>query len=97
MYDSNLIVISRKIHATPQKDIVTAGNLGISQSPTHGRVKCNIDASFFDQFNRKGIYICIRDEDDIFELAKTIYPYFSDVFGSNGGSFGSILCYGMVN
>jgi len=29
------------------------------QPPSHGRVKCNIDAAFFDQFNKTGIDICI--------------------------------------
>jgi len=70
----NLTVISGQRRATPQNDIVTTGNPGISQPrwqpPTHGRVKCNIDASLSDKFNRKGIDFCSRDEDDIFVLAK---------------------------
>jgi ribonuclease HI len=42
------------------------------QPPTRGRVKCNVDAAFSDQFNKTGIGICLRDEDGTFILAQTI-------------------------
>jgi ribonuclease HI len=42
------------------------------QPPSLGRVKCNIDAAFSDQFNKTGIGICIRDEDGTFILAQSI-------------------------
>ena len=35
-------------------------------------MKYNVDASFFDQFNRTGIWICLYDDEGIFVLEKTI-------------------------
>jgi hypothetical protein len=40
--------------------------------PAQGRFKCNIDATFSSSHNRTGIGICIRDEEGIFVLAKTV-------------------------
>jgi len=42
------------------------------QSPSHGRVKCNVDAAFSDQRNITGVGICIRDDEGTFVLAKVI-------------------------
>jgi hypothetical protein len=42
------------------------------QRPHRGRLKCNIDASFFESLNRNGIGMCIRDAEGIFVLAKTL-------------------------
>jgi hypothetical protein len=36
------------------------------------RIKCDIDASFFSSWNRIGICICLRDEDGVYVLAKTM-------------------------
>jgi hypothetical protein len=36
-----------------------------------GQVKCNVDASFSSQNNKVGTYICIRDDQGVFILAKT--------------------------
>lgn len=49
------------------------------QSPSTKRFKCNVDATFSDQFQRTGIGICVRDELGTFVLAKVqqfghIYP-----------------------
>jgi len=32
------------------------------QSPSNGRLKCNIDASFSHSLTRTGISMCVRDE-----------------------------------
>jgi len=45
--------------------------------PSVGRFKCNIDASFSESLNMVGIGMCIRDENDIFVLAKQ--EYFSPI------------------
>lgn len=42
------------------------------QPPEHGRMKCNVDAAFFSQRNKTGVGICIRDEDGVFVLARTV-------------------------
>jgi len=39
--------------------------------PTHGRCKCNIDASFSSSTNMVGIGICLRDDRGEFISAKT--------------------------
>jgi ribonuclease HI len=40
-------------------------------TPPHGRLKCNIDASFSESLNKTGIGMCIRDAEGTFVLAKT--------------------------
>jgi hypothetical protein len=42
------------------------------QPPSRGRMKCNVDAAFSDQFNKTDIGICIRDEEGTFILAQSI-------------------------
>jgi ribonuclease HI len=42
------------------------------QPPTHGRVKCNTDAAFYEHRNSMGIGLCIRDDEGTFILAKVI-------------------------
>ena len=42
------------------------------QPPASGRLKCNIDAAFSAHRNRTGIGICLRDEEGVFVLAKTV-------------------------
>jgi hypothetical protein len=42
------------------------------QRPHHGRMKRNIDASFFESFNRTGKRMCIRDAEGTFDLTKTL-------------------------
>jgi len=42
------------------------------QPPEHGRMKCNVDAAFSSQHNKTGISICIRDENGVFVLARTV-------------------------
>jgi len=42
------------------------------QPPEHGRMKCNVDAAFSSQRNKTGVGICIRDEDGVFVLARTV-------------------------
>ncbi|XP_024628786.1 uncharacterized protein [Medicago truncatula] len=43
------------------------------QKPAHGRLKCNVDASFSDDLNRVGFGFCIRDEGGNFIRAKTMW------------------------
>jgi hypothetical protein len=43
------------------------------QPQRRGQVKCIVYASFSDQLNRIRICICIRDEEGIFVLVKTIH------------------------
>lgn len=38
-----------------------------------GRLKCDVDASFFTSTNRLGIAMCIRDEEGHFVCAKTMW------------------------
>jgi ribonuclease HI len=40
--------------------------------PSHGRVKCNVNAAFSDQRNNTGVVICIRDDEGTFALVKVI-------------------------
>lgn len=42
------------------------------QRPQHDRVKCNVDASFYEQLNITYIVICIRDDGGTFVLANTL-------------------------
>lgn len=42
------------------------------QRPHQGRVKCNVDAFFSNALNRTGIGLCIRDDEGVFILAKSI-------------------------
>jgi len=42
------------------------------QPPASGRLKCNIDAAFSAHRNHNGIGICLRDEEGVFVLAKTV-------------------------
>jgi hypothetical protein len=42
------------------------------QPPEHGRMKCNIDAALSIQRNKTGVSICIRDEDGVFVLDRTV-------------------------
>lgn len=42
------------------------------QPPEHGRMNCNVDAAFSSQRNKTGVGICIRDEDGVFVLARTV-------------------------
>jgi len=42
------------------------------QRPQRSHLKCNVDASFSNQFNRTGIGIFIRDDEGTFVLAQTI-------------------------
>lgn len=37
-----------------------------------GGLKCNVDASFSQAWNRTGIGMCVRDDDGAFVLAKTM-------------------------
>lgn len=41
------------------------------QPPPHGFYKCNLDASFWKARNKKGIGMCLRDEDGRFISART--------------------------
>jgi len=41
------------------------------RKPDHGRLKCNIDASFFNASNKVGIYIYIRDKEG--QRSKTMW------------------------
>jgi len=43
------------------------------QPPRWGQVKCNVDASFSDQFNRTGIGIFVCGDEGTFVLTKTIH------------------------
>jgi len=43
------------------------------QRPPNSFVKCNIDASFSEHYNRVGIGTCLRDELGMFIGAKTIW------------------------
>jgi len=46
-------------------------NACVWQKPQQGRFKCNIDATFSWMWNRTGIDVCLRDEDDMYVLAQT--------------------------
>ena len=41
------------------------------KKPTPSRYKCNIDASFSTSLNSVGLGMCLRDDDDVFVLART--------------------------
>jgi hypothetical protein len=63
--------------AIPTDVAAGAGSSSTGQSrwqpPSLGRVKCNVDAAFSDQFNKTGIIICIRDKEGTFILAQSIH------------------------
>jgi ribonuclease HI len=66
--------------SAPQRGLVHANHNSSSSSltdtvwqrPSSGRLKCNIDASFYNSLNRTGIGVCIRDDEGSFVMAKTI-------------------------
>ncbi|MCI38220.1 cytochrome P450, partial [Trifolium medium] len=43
------------------------------QKPETGRYKCNVDASFSAHRNHVGFGMCIRDDEDRFMLAKSLW------------------------
>lgn len=60
------------------------------QSPSHGYVKCNIDASFISREHKTGFRFCIRDERGVFIIAKPSWlPYLYSL--SDGEATGMML------
>lgn len=52
---------------------VTSANPACLQKPGLDSLKCNVDAAIFEDDNKYGVGICVRDDRGIFKSGKTMW------------------------